>query len=76
LLRGGGMKIAWDKTTTDMREAGLTEQEIERFREDPLDTLIRLLDQGNSVPICFQHRGFIIQLEGDMALEALGGERL
>jgi len=70
------MEIAWDETTSAMREAGLTEEEIERFREDPGDTLPRLLDQGKSVPICSQHRGFIIQLEGDMALEALGGERL
>ena len=67
------MEIAWDRTTTAMREVGLTEEEIERFKEDPLDTLVRLLDQGKSMPICFQHRGFIIQLEGDMALEALGG---
>jgi len=67
------MEIAWDKTTTAMREAGLTEEEIRRFREDPLDTLLRLLDRGKSVPICFQYRDFIIQLEGDMALEALAG---
>ncbi|MBL7183135.1 MAG: hypothetical protein ISS50_01665 [Anaerolineae bacterium] len=67
------MEITWDKTTTAMREAGLTEEEIGRFREDPLDTLLRLLDQGKSVPICFQYRGFVIQLEGDVALEALGG---
>jgi len=67
------MEIAWDKTTTAMREAGLAEEEIRRFREDPLDTLFRLLDRGKSVPICFQYRGFIIQLEGDMALEALAG---
>lgn len=66
----------WEKTTTAMREAGLTEEEIKRFREDPLDTLPRLLDQGKSVPICFQHRGFIIRLEGDMALQALEGEGL
>ena len=51
------MKIAWDKTTTAMREVDLIEEEIERFREDPLDTLPRLLDQGKSVPLCFQHRG-------------------
>ncbi|GEM_PF-1041399 len=67
------MEIAWDKTTTAMQEARLTEEKIERLREDPLDTLVRLLDQGKSVPICFQHRGFIIQLEGDMALKALAG---
>jgi len=66
------MEIAWDKTTA-MQEARLTEEKIERLREDPLDTLVRLLDQGKSVPICFQHRGFIIQLEGDMALKALAG---
>lgn len=66
------MEIAWDKTTPAMREAGLTEEEIERFRDDPLNTLVRLLDQGKNVPICFQHRGFIIQLDGDVALEALG----
>ncbi len=65
------MEIAWDKTTAAMREAGLTEEEIARFREDPLDTLARLLDQEKNVPICFQYRGFVIELEGDMALATL-----
>lgn len=59
-----------DKTAAAMREAGLAEEEIEHFKEAPVNTLGKLLNQGKRVPICFQDRVYIVWLERDMlALE-------
>ena len=67
------MKIHWEKTVAKMKEAGVTAEEIEEFRRQPVATLIKLLDQGKKVPITFYYKGLIVQLEGDLALQALAG---
>ena len=65
------MKIHWEEAISKMKEAGLTTEEIEEFKKQPADTLIKLLDQGKRVPITFYYKDLIVQLKGDLALQAL-----
>jgi hypothetical protein len=65
------LKIDWEETTSRMRQAGFTEEEIEEVKKNPVAGTARFLDEERGVPICVRYRGLIVELEQDKVLQTV-----